>query len=403
MVLLLVLALASSAPPRLPEPTSRAADRAADDALRILVAAPASTNAGRIEEIYAGLRAAGLLPVELEERAGVDRPAPPEPDVGKLDDARAALQGAMARFRELDLEAARAAVDATIDEILRLDRPEIATEVLTDALLLRARLAMQSGADDDAREALVLVGRLEPAREALHPGLHPPSLVEAYAGARAAERQAPGSSLLFQPRVAGFGVAELLVDGRPARPGLSVLPAGPHLVTLRAPGTPSRSSVIVLAPEAPIVVDPFLGPPGIAAARSVQRDAAAAARDDGTLQRALEEISSLCAAGAVLFVGDTSATLFVRGRGLEPLAIPPTSSGAALGRATLSALQSSNRRNDDEGPATSSNINPLFVIGVGAASTVVLVAGIGAAVYALLPPQAPAPPPSPVVVSCCVD
>lgn len=74
------------------------------DALRILVVAPAGTApVAPVEEIYAGLRAAGLQPVELDERAGVDRAPAPTVVRGVLDDARAHLLEAKARFHDLDL------------------------------------------------------------------------------------------------------------------------------------------------------------------------------------------------------------------------------------------------------------------------------------------------------------
>src|SRR5690242_6619282 len=92
-------------------PASGGAEGDASDGLRILVVAPAA-DAARVEEIYSGLRAAGLQPVELDERAGVDREGAPPAALGAREEARAHLQEAKARFRDLDLDGTRAALQA---------------------------------------------------------------------------------------------------------------------------------------------------------------------------------------------------------------------------------------------------------------------------------------------------
>jgi hypothetical protein len=403
----LLLAAPAEAPAAGPLPPSAAPSRVrAADALRILVVAPDVDGGERVEEIYAGLRAAGLLPVELEERAGVDLPAPPVAPPGVLDDARAALAEARARFRDLDLDGVRPPLDGAVDQVLRLERPEAGLEVLTDALLLRAHLSLQLGADEDAREALMLVSRLEPGREALHPGLHPPSLVAAYAEARAAALAAPEALLLVRPRVADFHPAEVVVDGRPARFPIS---AGPHLVTVRSPGAVPDSRILSLSPSEPLLLEPFLGPRDVVAARRAGVEAARTARDEPSLARALDEVSRLSAARVVLFVGrvgdEPRAALYVAGRGLEGLAVPASADGFELGRAALAALQPPARRavglppRDDDGALWTS----AAIVGGGALALAVIGVSIAVGAWALAPAAPPPLPPRPVVVSCCFD
>lgn len=403
-MLVLVAALLSTtapAPPGGAPPVAPAVAPVAE-ASRILVVAPAVDEAARVEELYTGLRAAGLLPVELEEREGVDREGPPPPAPGTLDGARASLATARTRFRDLDLDGARAALEATRAEILRLERPESALEVLVDSLLLEAHVALQSGADDEAAAALALVSRLEPGRAALDPGLYPPSLVTAYEGARRAEQADPPGTLVARPRVARFLPFEVLVDARPATPD-AALRAGPHLVTLRAPGALPSSRIVTLAADEPLVLEPFLAPPDVVEARRRAVSAAAAARDDVVLAQALAEVAGLSAARAVLFVGVARAALFVPGRSIEALPVSATAPGVELGRATLAALQAPARREVGLPPRGGGVNWTAAVVGGGVAAVLLAGAAVATSVWALLPAGPPPDPPRPVVVICCGD
>ncbi len=397
MIALAALLLALDAPPpAAAPPVARPAAEAppALDPSRILVVPRKGTD---VERAYAGLRAAGLLPVELEERAGVDRPAPAPPRPGTRDAARAHVEEAKARFRELDLDATRAAADEAVDEVLRLEHPEDARDVLIDALLLKADVALQAGVDEDARASLALVSRLDPGRAALHPGLYPPSLCDAYAAARAAEEAEPAASLVVRPRAAGFSRVDVLVDGRPF--GSSPVRAGPHVVTARARDAVPFSRVVVLDPAEPTVLAPFLAPAGAASRRAALVARARKAATSVDEAHALARLADLCAARAVLFLDGPRAMLW-SARGLQELSVSSKAGGAALGRATLLALQAPARKDDapkDEGP-------DLATLAVAGSVGAVVVAGIvGVGLWALLPASSQPDPPRIVHVKCCGD
>lgn len=408
-LLTLLVASADVAPPpaeavaaeeTAPDAAGPAPAVATPDGLRILVVAPGADEV-RVEEIYSGLRAAGLSPVELDERAGIDREGTPPAPLGNREEARARLQEAKARFRDLDLEGTRSALDAAVDEVLRLERPEESIETLADALLLRASAALQSGVDEEARTALVLLARLEPARIELHPGLHPPSLVDAYAAARIDEEARAPGDLVVRPRVAGFANAELLVDGRAVNASSALaLRQGPHLVTVRAPGTTPFSRILEVGAD-PLVLEPFLAPADAPERRAALIARARGATVDDARAEALDEVAALSAARAVLYVDAKDAQLFGVGRPLEGLRVPPTSSGAVLGRAALATLQAPARR--DQGLPVDDELDPAFLVGSSAAGIVVVTGVVIGALAALLPAVVPAPPPRPVPVVCCVQ
>lgn len=376
--------------------------RPADGDARILVV---PSDAARAEELYAGLRAAGLLPVGVEERAGVDLPALEESEPGTRDGARAKLQEARALLRELDAAGARAAVDAAVDEVIRLDQPQDAVELLVDALLVRATLALIEGRVDDVRADLLLTSRLEPARTELHPGLYPPSLVEAYAAARAVDAEERArATLVVRPRAAGFAPTRVLVDAR-AWDGAPLAP-GPHLLVVQGDGVVPRSEVRDLDAAAPTLLEPFLAPAGAGAARAALVTAARAARTDAEVAAALAALGDAAAARVVVLELPARLVLFVAGQPVTSL-VPPARDGVTVGRVVLAALQPARSgagtapppARDDEGPS------PALVWGAVTVSAAVVVLGSGAAVltWALWPPDDIAPPPRPVPVGCCTD
>ena len=383
---LLLLSLAAPAPvPSIP------------DGLRILVVPTEGEDSARVEEVYAGLRAAGLQPVELDERAGVDRTAPPLPARGTLDNARAHLLEARARFHDLDLDAARAAADAAVDEVLRLGQPESALDVMIDALLLKANAALQAGNDSDARSTLTLVKHLDPTRTELHPGLYPPSLCEAYAAAGAAD--VVPASLVVRARVAGFTVPEVLIDGRaPA----ATINAGPHIVMVRAAGAVPFARVLVLPAVEPMVLAPFLAPADAVGRRQALVHAARAASDDAARTRALADLASLCAARAVLYVAGPAAALW-SSRGLEPLPLVSAADGGALGQATLAALQAPARKASGLPPQSAPDADATVLVVAGVVGLAVAAGAAGLAAYVLLPSSAPPKGPARAVIFiCCV-
>ena len=407
MLALLGLVLAATGGSAQPQ-TSRAADA---DGLRILVVAPAASDS-RVEELYSGLRAVGLSAVELDERAGVDRAGAPAQELGDREQARAYLQQAKVCFRELDLLGMRSANEAVVSEVLRLQRPEESLETLADSLLLQASAALQAGGEGEARAALVLLARLQPSLKQLNPGLYPPSLVQAYAAARIDEESRPSGTLLVHPRVAGFHVAEILIDGvatvtssttQPSSAPLPALRQGPHLVTVRAAAAVPFSRIIEVGSE-PFVLEPFLGPSQAAALRAALVQQVRAALVDDVRAQALDEVASLSAARAVLYLDAGRAQLLVLGRPLVTLRAAATADGAALGRAALAALQAPARTGESLLSLRSEDdVHPAVFWGGGAVGIVVVAGVVTAALVLFLPAEVRPAPSRPLDFKCCVQ
>ena len=376
------------------------------DGARLLVVPEPGADEARVAELYAGLRGAGLSAVELDERAGVDRPLSAPPPVGVRDEARARIALARARFHELELEDASDAIDAALEELVRLERPEEALDLFEEALLVRVTIAQAAGGD--LERDLALLAHLMPERETLNPAVHPPSLVEAYAGARTAALEAPPATLELRPRVAGFAVPQVLIDGRPSQGPIA---KGPHLVIARAAGTATFARLVELGDE-PQVLEPFLAPRDAAQARAAAVATARGAVTELERSAALDSLASLCAARGVVLVSESGALLYVRdpaeGRPpLLPLAVVPGADGAALGTATLAALQAPAK--ERLGLPPDEDALPPAVVWAAWVTGVPLVASLtGLGVWALWPaglyPNAAVTPPRrPVAFGCCVD
>lgn len=375
------------------------------DGARLLVVPEPTADAARVDELYDGLRAAGLSLVELDERAGVDRPVGAPALPGVRDEARAHIANARARYHELELEVAKGEIDVALDELVRLERPEDALELFEEALVVRATVLAASGGEVD--HDLALLAHLVPARDALNPAVHAPSLVDAYARVRAAALAAPPGTLLVRPRVAGFAMAQLLVDGRPA---LGEVVRGPHLVIVRADGAETFARIVEVGAE-PVVLEPFLAPREASARRAVAVERARAAATELERGAALAELAALCAARGVVLLSDAGALLWVRdppeGRApLTPLAVAAGAEGGAVGTATLAALQAPAKQRlglpDDDGVA------PALAWAVGAGGVTTAVGLLAVGVWALWPydvwPNEKQPlPPRPVAFGCCVD
>jgi hypothetical protein len=361
-----------------------AADARGTMDLRILVVAE---DTQRAEELYGGLRGAGLLVVDLEERAGVDLAAPPHAELGTRDAAREHLQRARGKLRDLDTLGARADVDAALDEIVRLEHPEDAREIWVDALLVRANLALVDNRADDAAGDLALVSRLAPEHTELSPSLYAPSVVEAYAAARAAALAAPPATLVVRPRAAGFAAASVLVDGRPFAG--EALPAGPHAITARAEAggrqVGQRTVVLTLSPAAPVVFAPFLAPADAAAERA--RLVALVRTGDA---HALAALADASAARAILVESKDARTLFVAGRGVAPL-VTASREPAVVGAAVLRALQAPAGARADGTVAGEGEGDNTWLWGVAGAGAVALVGASVGGGFALWYFQSPAP------------
>ncbi|MBI1947478.1 MAG: hypothetical protein HYS27_17440 [Deltaproteobacteria bacterium] len=394
MVPILALLIAAAAPRPAPA-----------DGARLLVVPEPNTDAARVDELYDGLRAAGLSLVGLDERAGVDRPAGEPSAPGVRDDARARIASARARFYELELETAKGEIDAALDELVRLERPEDALELFEEALLVRATIVSAGGGDVD--RDLALLAHLVPAREALNPAVHAPSLVDAYARVRAAALAAKPGTLRVRPRVANLSPPQVLVDGRPPAADLV---QGPHLVLARAQGTEPFARLVDLGEE-PLMLEPFLAPRGAGALRAAAVQRARDAKTELERTGALAELAALCAARGVVLVSASGAELWVRdppeGRPqLSPLAVSAGADGAAVGTATLAALQAPAKERlglpSEDGPPPA----VVWAASAGGVTTGVslLALGLWALWPADLPPNEAQPTPTrPVAFGCCVD
>ncbi len=385
--------------------TAAAPRPAPADGARLLVVPEPTADAARVDELYDGLRAAGLSLVELDERAGVDRPVSAPAPPGARDEARAHLANARARYHELELEVAKSELDLALDELLRLERPEDALELFEEALVVRATVTAAAGGEPD--HDLALLAHLVPTRDALNPAVHAPSMVEAYARARAAALAAPPGTLVVRPRVAAFAPPQLLVDG--AAPRGDVV-QGPHLVIVRADGVETFARLVEVGAE-PVLLEPFLAPKHAGARRAAAVAHARAAAADLARGAALAELASLCAARGVVLLSSAGALLWVRdppeGRApLTALAVGAGADGATVGTATLAALQAPAKQKlglpDDDGVAPA----VAWAVGAGGVTTALGLVALG--MWALWPHdvwpnEAQPAPPRPVAYGCCVD
>ena len=358
---------------------------------RVIVVAAARERGARVE---AALRARGLRLVDDAERTGLDGVVE-RAAVGDRERLRSLLLSARSAWRQLDLEGAATLVDEAISEALRLERPEDHAGVLVDALLFRSSLALGRGDKDDAGRDLVLASRLEPGREGLDAALHPPSLTEAFAAARAAARAGEARFVVVRPRVVGAAdgaQAEVFVDGAPATPrdGLLELSQGMHLVTLRAPGCRGVSRIIDVDGADVAVEDVLITKAAIADRQS---------RIDAVRAGDIEALRPLrLALGVDILVALDAGSAVVAQRGERAAVVVEVATGASAAQiadAVLQAVTPVTSRADD----APGNDLWWWSVGVGGVAAVVGVAAVSA--WVLWPGEAPPPPPRPVPVSCC--
>ncbi len=381
-----------------------AADVSDADA-RILVVAPTSV---RAQDLYRGLRGAGLLPVELDERSGVDLPVTTPLARTSRDDARARLQDSRIKMRELDTAGALRDANAAVDTLLRLEHPQDARDLWIDVLLFRAGLLLTDGNPAAASADLVLVSRLDKKRTELHPGLYAPSVVAAYATARALGEAGPPARLIVRPRAANFAPTSVIVDGDAVQQSADqttsadALLAGPHLVTARAEGVQHHTQIVDLNATTPTLLTPFLGAPEAAQRRA---QLVLQLRAQATPQpQTLETLAALCAARTLLVETEAGTYVYTRKTGvraIRPEVDADMRDANVVGRAALTALT----RPVD--PATEDGTLPTWFWASGALGVGVLILGsvaVGASLIATIPPPAETTkaPPRPVVVRCCV-
>ncbi len=367
---------------------------------RVIVVPAADDALAQAEAVTAALQARGLVPVAADARAGVDGVVA-DVDVGDRERARTLLQEARARFRDLDVEAADRALDATLAELLRLERPEDQRELFVDALLLRAMVRMTADAavvaGAPALRALRLAARLEPSRVELDPGLHAPRLVGAWQQARQQNAAAAAAFVVVAPRVLGVVAApEVLVDGvlRVAEGGLLSLPEGPHLITLRALGAGSVSRIVdVVGRQTPPQND-ILAPAGLAA----RRHAAALRVRDGDAG-AFADLQALVDADVVVALSSGGRPRAWAGGDVVDVVGDPRDV-AAFAAAVLRALSASGPRAPVDSPEPEPELPPwVGVVSVGL--PVVVVGAVGVLVYNVFPGPEIDEPALPVKVTCC--
>jgi hypothetical protein len=370
------------------------------------------------ERVVTALRASGLNPVAVEVRAGIDGDVVGVPR-GDRERVRAQLAESRARARQLDLPVAQAAVAAARDEGLRLERPEDQRELLVDLLVHDATLRLSVDKQDrPALAALRVAARLEPERAELDPALHAPSIVAAWARARAENAAAGTVLVVVEPRIVGVHPStpvELVVDGvvRPVENRLVSLATGPHLVTMRAPGCRPVSQIVdVVAESGPLAttLQPADAPAKRAAAVAALRVPARAPGFPGAWAR----LAALTGAEVIVLLGeqplawraatgprdvradpgDVAAFALAVEQALADGATPPPFSGdvATPLPPPMSSSSMSGAAPDGSG----------FVAAAVVAGVVVVVAGAVAATIALWPASPPGPPPRPVVVTAYV-
>ncbi|MBM4282683.1 MAG: hypothetical protein FJ137_18685 [Deltaproteobacteria bacterium] len=418
----LVLGMLAAVGPVAVEPIALAGARA------LVLPDPRPEHSGDDERVAAALQARGLVSVASAERAGVDGVVA-EPGRGDRERVRALLTEARAHTRTLDLDAATVVTAAALDEGLRLERPEDHRELLVDVLLHDATLRLSVDKQDpQALASLRVAARLEPARDALDPALHAPSVVAAWSQARAENAAAPTVLVAAAPRVIGLpapGPVELIVDGfgRVVDEGLVSLPAGPHLLTWRATGCRPQTRLVNVAREAASLAA-TLQPPGAAAARAA---AVAASRAPGSEPvGALARLGALSGADVVVALGETPrvwrATAGVRD---IPAAVDDVGDfadavvvalrGAPAAAATPASASASTARPGAPGgdgavdvattgptPGPTTDTISSGVVAAAAAGVVIVLAGGLVAAVALWPGTPPSPPPRPVVVTAVV-
>jgi hypothetical protein len=385
---------------------------------RFLVVPLAGVDEARVTALYAGLEASGASGAATAERAGVDRPVDPAAaGPARVDEARAALLEARTALRELQMEGVDAALERAFAAALRLSSPLDHADLVGDILLMRAEIALARGRALDAERDLRLLARVDPAREALHPGVHPPALVRAFTAAREANAVAGAGYLALRPEADGAEI-ELLVDGArlveaDARAGLS-FPIGPHFVTARAPGRMSHSAVVNLEEGTLTALAPYLPIPGAGTQRAA---AIAALRAGGDVVEHGRVLLALSGTSALLLASAAGHEVVTAEGAPRRLSLAPDASALEIARGAVAALRTpdpvvvvDDPKDPRAPPPDPPDIGPepeaeggawvtvAWVAG-GAAVVAVVAATTGVAIWAFTPGDPPPAPPRPVVIT----
>ncbi|MCP4501916.1 MAG: hypothetical protein GY822_18315 [Deltaproteobacteria bacterium] len=210
-----------------------------------------------------GLKAAGVDMVHLsqEDVFDVKRQRP------RLDDVRSAILEAKAAYRRLEIERAEKILSKAHQAFYQSDSARSQKSVLVELLLLRAEISIASGNSLSlAQEDLLLAARLDPERDQLHPGLYPPSVVDAFANAKKVDETSSQGLIvlhLSQPALKkGELEFTLVVDGTPQKlpkGGGLALTRGPHFLHLSSASGSSKSLRVVVQ-DRPQDIFFFAGP-----------------------------------------------------------------------------------------------------------------------------------------------
>jgi hypothetical protein len=373
------------------------------------VKATASTDA-----LYAAFAARGVEAVGARERSGIDREEANGAALeASVDDVKDAIVRARAALHDFDTTRADAILDEGERLFLTLDRPDLARDVYTELLLVRADCALSTGDRARAFDAMQLFVVIAPEKEELHQGLYPPALVDLHREARELNARAPTAPVLITPRSLVDEPARTFIDLRALDDGeqggaqsLS-LTEGPHVVSAVAEGARSVSERIDVEAGVPVVRAPVLSEEDAATKR---RALVARLVENPLADEAWAELMRLTGASVVVGVAATSGHVFARDVGVHPVAAPPSDAVGFAARA-LSTIETARQarlidetRNEVDDEAESS-FAP-FAIGAGAVGAVVVTAVIASAIGALVwffrPRQEPPQEPDrAALITCC--
>lgn len=374
-------------------------------AARVLLVPPAGVDDdAQIQALYAACRAIGLRVVDEEERQGVDLSYDPQDLVLRHpDDVRAALVEAKSAWKNLDVDAVQAHLEGALQGYLRLEHPENQRELLIDLLLFRAELALARGSSRQAIADLRLLARVDPQRLALHPGLYPPDLVDAYDAARLKNAQAGLGTLTVEARISSSGPRMFRVDQQIQSLGTLQVPEGPHLLSVQAPGARSWTEVVDVVSAHPVERDVFLAPPEAAARRAAARLRLFDAPD----QAAPWATTLMETTGADVVVSLGQPQWVFQSQLSSPRPLPKTTHPAAFAAALSQLLTASATAGAVGTSSTQADLLPALGAGeetflwVGATTLVGLAVGGAIATYYLWPAAEIAPPARPWVITCC--
>lgn len=312
---------------------------------RVLVVPLFDDEGPALGPLYQQLEAEHVAVASAQERSGVDLPLTPELHrSGSLDDARSSFVEARRALMALQVSEAEALLQQTRERLLRVERPTDHRELFADLLLTRAELLLARGDDGEAQRELRLLARLEPHRTTLNAGLYAPTLVSHYDAARRKNLESQRGRLRLS-RAGTAPIPSLLLDGAVVDTLLSdadtvvELPvdAGPHLISLLAPGRVPRHLIVEVNAERELALT--LETTLVRQGADEERQAARARyRETPAHTEALQTLLSLADADTALLLTSSGATLWRPAAELDGLPAYDVDDPGALARAVANAL-----------------------------------------------------------------